>query len=107
MTLHYLDNPSTADSIFSFLAEEIKDWFTSRFPAGFTPPQLYSIPLIHEQKNTLIFSSTGSGKTFAAFLAAINELYIESTKGNLKDQIYVLYISPLKALGNDIRKNLE
>ncbi|MCK5304474.1 MAG: DEAD/DEAH box helicase, partial [Candidatus Heimdallarchaeota archaeon] len=95
MTLHYLDNPSTADSIFSFLAEEIKDWFTSRFPAGFTPPQLFSIPLIHEKKNTLIFSSTGSGKTFAAFLAAINELYIESTKGNLKDQIYVLYISPL------------
>ncbi|MHA1692787.1 MAG: ATP-dependent helicase [Candidatus Heimdallarchaeaceae archaeon] len=107
MTLHYLDKPSTAETIFSFLADEIKDWFTSRFPAGFTPPQLYSIPLIHEQKNTLIFSSTGSGKTFAAFLAAINELYIESTKGNLKDQIYVLYISPLKALGNDIRKNLE
>ena len=107
MTLHYLDKPYSADSIFSFLAEEIKDWFTSRFPAGFTPPQLYTIPLIHERKNTLIFSSTGSGKTFAAFLSAINELYVESTKGNLRDQIYVLYISPLKALGNDIRKNLE
>jgi len=107
MTIHYLDEPSTQASIYSFLDEEIKDWFTTRFPDGFTPPQLYAIPSIHERKNTLVFSSTGSGKTFAAFLAAINELFIESKKGKLKDQIYVLYISPLKALGNDIRKNLE
>ena len=107
MTIHYLDQPSTHTSIYSFLDEEIKDWFTTRFPDGFTPPQLYAIPSIHERKNTLVFSSTGSGKTFAAFLAAINELFIESKKGKLKDQIYVLYISPLKALGNDIRKNLE
>lgn len=107
MTLHYLDQPSAASSILSFLDDEIKDWFTTRFPAGFTPPQLYAIPSIHERKNTLIFSSTGSGKTFAAFLSAINELFIESKQGKLKEQIYVLYISPLKALGNDIRKNLE
>ena len=107
MTIHYLDEPSTSVSIFSFLADEIKDWFTSKFPEGFTPPQLYAIPSIHERKNTLIFSSTGSGKTFAAFLAAINELFTEAKAGNLKDEIYVLYISPLKALGNDIRKNLE
>ena len=107
MTLHYLDEPSTSAGIFSFLADEIKDWFTSKFPGGFTPPQLYAIPSIHDRKNTLIFSSTGSGKTFAAFLAAINELFIEAKEGNLKDEIYVLYISPLKALGNDIRKNLE
>lgn len=107
MTLHYLDQPSTTGDIFSFLAEEIKDWFTSSFPSGFTLPQLYAIPSIHNRRNTLVFSSTGSGKTFAAFLAAINELFVESKKGTLKDQIYVLYISPLKALGNDIRKNLE
>ncbi|MEE9410448.1 MAG: ATP-dependent helicase [Candidatus Heimdallarchaeota archaeon] len=107
MTLHYLDQPATTQEIFSFLAKEIKDWFTSRFARGFTQPQLYAIPSIHEKKNTLVFSSTGSGKTFAAFLAAINELFIESKKGSLKDQIYILYISPLKALGNDIRKNLE
>ncbi len=107
MTIHYLDEPSSSVSIHSFLADEIRDWFTSKFPGGFTPPQLYAIPSIHERKNTLIFSSTGSGKTFAAFLAAINELFIEAKQGTLKDEIYVLYISPLKALGNDIQKNLE
>ncbi len=107
MTIHYLDEPSTSASIYSFLADEIKDWFTSKFPGGFTPPQLFAIPSIHERRNTLIFSSTGSGKTFAAFFAAINELFIEAKDGTLKDEIYVLYISPLKALGNDIRKNLE
>ena len=107
MTIHYLDEPSSSVDIHSFLADEIRDWFTSKFPNGFTPPQLYAIPSIHDRRNTLIFSSTGSGKTFAAFLAAINELFIEAKEGKLKDQIYVLYISPLKALGNDIRKNLE
>ncbi len=107
MTIHYLDEPSTPVSIHSFLADEIRDWFTSKFPGGFTPPQLYAIPSIHEKRNTLIFSSTGSGKTFAAFLASINELFNEAKEGKLKDEIYVLYISPLKALGNDIRKNLE
>lgn len=107
MTLYYLDQPSSSSSIYSFLADEIKDWFTTKFHSGFTPPQLYTIPSIHARKNTLIFSSTGSGKTFAAFLAAINELFVEAKKGKLKDQIYVLYISPLKALGNDIKKNLE
>ena len=86
MTLHYLDEPSTSADIYSFLAEEIKDWFTSKFPGGFTPPQLYAIPSIHDRKNTLIFSSTGSGKTFAAFLAAINELFIEAKEGKLKDE---------------------
>ncbi|MHA1446741.1 MAG: ATP-dependent helicase [Candidatus Heimdallarchaeaceae archaeon] len=107
MTLHYLDESSSSADIYSFLADEIKDWFTSKFPGGFTLPQLYAIPSIHNRKNTLVFSSTGSGKTFAAFLSAINELFIEAKEGNLKDEIYVLYISPLKALGNDIRKNLE
>ena len=107
MTIHYLDEPASSVSIHSFLADEIRDWFTSKFPGGFTPPQLYAIPSIHDRKNTLIFSSTGSGKTFAAFLASINELFLEAKAGTLKDEIYVLYISPLKALGNDIQKNLE
>ncbi|MHA1259474.1 MAG: ATP-dependent helicase [Candidatus Heimdallarchaeaceae archaeon] len=107
MTLYYLENPETTSSIFEFLEDEVKDWFTTNFPNGFTPPQLFAIPSIHKRRNTLVFSSTGSGKTFAAFLAAINELFIEAKKGSLKDQVYILYISPLKALGNDIRKNLE
>lgn len=107
MTIYYLTEPSKPKEILEFLTDEIKEWFTNKFPAGFTPPQLYAIPSIHKKQNTLIFSSTGSGKTFAAFLAGINELFIEAKKGELKDQIYILYVSPLKALGNDIRKNLE
>ncbi|MCE7740510.1 MAG: hypothetical protein GPJ50_14145, partial [Candidatus Heimdallarchaeota archaeon] len=47
MTLHYLDEPSSSADIYSFLADEIKDWFTSKFPGGFTLPQLYAIPSIH------------------------------------------------------------
>ncbi|UJG43183.1 MAG: ATP-dependent helicase [Candidatus Heimdallarchaeum endolithica] len=103
----YLLEPSSPEHIFSFLDEIVKEWFSTRFPLGFTPPQLYAIPSIHDKQNTLIFSSTGSGKTFAAFLASINELFLLAKQGELKEQIYVLYISPLKALSNDIKKNLE
>ncbi len=105
--ISYLINPVRSEEIYSFLDEVVKEWFNSKFPKGFTPPQLYAIPSIHKKQNTLVFSSTGSGKTFAAFLASINELFILAKRGELKDQVYVLYISPLKALGNDIKKNLE
>ncbi|MHA1302690.1 MAG: ATP-dependent helicase [Candidatus Heimdallarchaeaceae archaeon] len=105
--ISYLNIPSSPDEIYAFLDDTVREWFKTKFPYGFTPPQLYAIPSIHNKRNTLVFSSTGSGKTFAAFLASINELFILAKKGELKDQIYVLYISPLKALGNDIQKNLE
>ncbi len=107
MTIYYLEDCSTDEQIHAFLDEIVCEWFTTKFPNGFTPPQLYAIPSIHQRRNTLIFSSTGSGKTFAAFLAAINELFIKAKQGTLKNKTYILYISPLKALGNDIRKNLE
>ncbi len=58
-------------------------------------------------ENVLISSPTGSGKTLSAFLSAINELILLGKEGKLEDKIYALYVSPLRALNNDIRRNLE
>lgn len=60
-----------------------------------------------QRKHALIAAPTGSGKTLAAFLAAIDELVRQGLRQGLSDEVHVLYVSPLKALSNDIRKNLE
>ncbi|MGD2247163.1 MAG: ATP-dependent helicase [Candidatus Methanofastidiosia archaeon] len=83
----------------------VKEWMYSEF-SKLTPPQRAAWPLIAEGNHTLIFSPTGSGKTLAAFLFCINELFKKSVTGDLDDTIYVLYISPLRALSNDIHRNL-
>ena len=100
-THEYSDN-----EIYSILVPEIKEWFRSKY-GKFTPPQRYAIMEIHNGNNILISSPTGSGKTFAAFMAAINELLSLAKKGMLENKIYVLYVSPLKALNNDIERNLK
>ncbi len=83
----------------------VKEWFYSKFKE-FTPPQRFSIVNIHNRINTLISSPTGSGKTLSAFLAIINDLVIKAFNNSLEDRVYAIYISPLKALGNDIERNL-
>ena len=87
-------------------------WFEDTFGQP-SPPQIVSWPKIAEGKSTLIFSPTGSGKTLASFLWCINDLFkmgsqkvSEYGEVPLLDSVYVLYISPLKALNNDIQKNL-
>ena len=80
-------------------------WFRERFGDP-TPPQTASWPRIASGSHTLIFSPTGSGKTLASFLWCLNELYRLGREGQLDDSVYVLYISPLKALNNDIQRNL-
>jgi ATP-dependent Lhr-like helicase len=82
----------------------LRDWFAERFGEP-TPPQRRGWPLIRSRRNTLIAAPTGSGKTLAAFLSAIDSLLRQAAP--LPDQTRVLYVSPLKALGNDVRKNLE
>jgi ATP-dependent helicase Lhr and Lhr-like helicase len=72
-----------------------------------TEPQELGWPHILERKTTLISAPTGSGKTFAAFLICIDGLVRKALGGELSDRTEVLYVSPLKALGNDIQKNLE
>lgn len=84
----------------------IRDWFQSKFK-DLTEPQAYAVPLIHARKSVLVSSPTGSGKTLTAFLSIINELYAKQLRGELEDRIYCLYVSPLKALANDINRNLE
>src|SRR5437879_5144654 len=84
----------------------IQRWFASRF-AGPTAPQAKAWPLILEGRHVLIAAPTGSGKTFAAFLSAIDRLFRQAVRGELGDETQVVYVSPLKALSNDIQKNLS
>jgi ATP-dependent helicase Lhr and Lhr-like helicase len=84
----------------------VKEWFVRRFGTP-TEPQQQGWPPILSAKATLISAPTGSGKTLAAFLACIDRLVRKALAGELLDRTEVLYISPLKALGNDIQKNLE
>src|SRR5881396_2437059 len=80
-------------------------WFASRFAAP-TDPQVRAWPLIRDRRDVLIAAPTGSGKTFAAFLSAIDALVRQGLDGTLRDETQVLYVSPLKALSNDVQKNL-
>src|SRR6266478_5148692 len=84
----------------------VRDWFVGRFGTP-TEPQEQGWPHILAGRTTLISAPTGSGKTLAAFLACIDGLVRGALRGELVDHTEVLYVSPLKALGNDIRTNLE
>src|SRR5574341_62825 len=84
----------------------VNRWFTDRFNAP-TAPQSAGWSHIAAGTDTLIAAPTGSGKTLAAFLWAINRLIGTATAGRLEDCTSVVYVSPLKALGNDIQKNLQ
>src|SRR5574337_345516 len=81
-------------------------WFESTF-AQPTPAQREAWPAIRRGENVLIAAPTGSGKTLAAFLAAIDELVQQGVAETLADETSVVYVSPLKALSNDVRINLE
>ncbi len=84
----------------------VAGWFNSSFSAP-TPAQADAWPAIQSGKHVLIAAPTGSGKTLAAFLAAIDELVREGEHFGLPDETRVVYVSPLKALSNDINRNLE
>ena len=84
----------------------VAEWFTNKFGTP-TEPQEQGWPHILAGRTTLISAPTGSGKTLAAFLACIDRLVRKALAGELRDRTEVLYVSPLKALGNDIQKNLE
>lgn len=83
----------------------VRDWFIDKLGSP-TEPQIQGWPFILAGKTTLISSPTGSGKTLAAFLVCIERLVRQSLLKELPNHIEVLYISPLKALSNDIQKNL-
>jgi ATP-dependent Lhr-like helicase len=81
-------------------------WFEQRFRSP-TEPQLRGWPAIQAGRHVLISAPTGSGKTLAAFLASLDALFREALSGALPSETQVVYVSPLKALSNDIRKNLQ
>ena len=101
-----MTNSTVPDALATF-HPAVAGWFVRSFPAP-TPAQTRAWPLIRAGHSTLVAAPTGSGKTLTAFLAAIDQLVQESVaEGGLPDQTSVLYVSPLKALSNDIHVNLE
>ncbi len=84
----------------------VATWFADCFTSP-TPAQAKAWPAIKAGQHTLIAAPTGSGKTLAAFLAAIDSLICQGLEGYLADETQVVYVSPLKALSNDIHRNLE
>src|SRR3954469_25087436 len=84
----------------------VQEWFVRKFGTP-TEPQEAGWPHILAHRTTLISAPTGSGKTLSAFLACIDGLVRKALDGQLQDRTEVVYVSPLKALGNDIQKNLE
>ncbi len=92
--------------IYRILHPWVKEWFNNKFES-FTQSQKQALLDIHQGSNLLVSSPTGSGKTLTAFLSLISQLTYLSEMGGLEDKVYCIYISPLKALDNDIEKNLE
>src|ERR671922_915291 len=81
-------------------------WFAETLGTP-TPAQARGWAALRERRHTLIAAPTGSGKTLAAFMSALDDLVRQGVEGGLKDETQVVYVSPLKALSNDIQCNLE
>ena len=103
--LDYVKQSSTTEELMENLCQPVREWFKDRFP-DFTDPQKMAIPQIMQGNHLLLCSPTGSGKTLTAFLTVIDDLVRRSLDGSLKDGVSCIYISPIKALANDIQKNL-
>jgi ATP-dependent Lhr-like helicase len=97
---------SFAPTSLSWAHPLVQEWFVGKFGTP-TEPQEQGWPHILAGKTTLISAPTGSGKTLAAFLACIDKLVCQAVENKLGDKTEVLYVSPLKALSNDVQKNLE
>ena len=94
-------------AVLSSFHPAVANWFARTFDAP-TPPQEQAWPAIQARRHVLIAAPTGSGKTLAAFLAAIDQLVRAGVEGDgLTDETHIVYVSPLKALSNDIQRNLE
>ncbi len=98
--------PPPAAEVLAGFDPLIVEWFTRRFSAP-TEPQILGWPEIRAGNDILISAPTGSGKTLSAFLICLDGLVRAARAGSLADETAVVYVSPLKALSNDIRKNLD
>ena len=101
----YLDSPLESEALYERLCPPVRKWFKDKFP-DFTRPQKLAIPAIMEKQHLLLCSPTGSGKTLTAFLTVIDQLVRLALERKLEKKVPALYISPIKALANDIQRNL-
>ncbi len=104
--IEFYKEPFTAQESLESLNPFVRKWFASKYSEP-TPPQRYSFKLMKEGKNLLITAPTGSGKTFSAFMAVISDLMNMAIAGKLEDKVYCIYVSPLRALNNDVYRNLS
>ncbi|HLJ69847.1 MAG TPA: DEAD/DEAH box helicase, partial [Roseiarcus sp.] len=100
------DRPEAAPVLSELFHPAVAAWFARHFAAP-TAAQSEAWPAIKSGRHTLIAAPTGSGKTLAAFLAAIDDLVRQGLAGALRDETQIVYVSPLKALSNDIHRNLD
>ena len=84
----------------------VKKWFNEKFD-DLTPPQAMAVPLIEKKENVLVSSPTGSGKTLTAFLSILNDFFRLHKESRFDKGVHAIYVSPLKALANDIDRNLK
>ena len=101
----YLDSPMESEPLYEQLCPPVRRWFRDKFP-DFTAPQKLAIPSIMNKEHLLLCSPTGSGKTLTAFLSIIDNLVRLSLDQKLEKKVHAIYISPIKALANDIQRNL-
>ena len=101
----YKEKPGSREELLKILNPVVEKWFFSRYK-DFSLPQLYGVMEIHSRNNILLSAPTGATKTLTGFLSILNELIDNEQKGVLEDKIYAVYISPLKALNEDIAVNL-
>jgi ATP-dependent Lhr-like helicase len=104
--IRYAEKPFTVEESLDSLNIFIRKWFEKKYKVP-TPPQRYSFKMITEGKNVLITAPTGSGKTFSAFMSILSDLMNLSLANKLEDKVYCIYVSPLRALNNDIYRNLN
>jgi ATP-dependent Lhr-like helicase len=103
--IEYLQKPCKPEQIKHILHPIVGKWFFTRF-REFSLPQLFGVMEIHSRNNILVSAPTGATKTLTAFLSILNELIDSSEKGILENRVYCVYVSPLRALSEDIKVNL-
>jgi ATP-dependent Lhr-like helicase len=103
--IEYAGEPFSDVESLGSLNRYVSGWFSRNFDE-LTPPQKYAFKLISDNRNVLITAPTGSGKTISAFLSIISKLFDYSLQGKLENRVYCIYISPLRALNNDVYRNL-
>ncbi len=106
MAIKYVEDAYGDSEVLKLLRPYTADWFKAKY-GSLTPPQRMAIPLIKARANVLVSAPTGTGKTLAAFLGIIDNLYAAYERsGSLPEGVRVVYVSPLRALNNDMRRNL-